>query len=131
MRKYVTVHPEYTDMDEWRGRETSDIEYWDVQRKLTTELIEKSYLDRDTWEGKQPSYFIEVKTTTGPCETPFYISKAQYQRVSVDKPVLGARRRYQSVYKLRGPRLTYRRYKITSMGPTQAVISISSSECIG
>ncbi|KAI1188940.1 hypothetical protein F5B17DRAFT_450976 [Nemania serpens] len=81
MRKYVTVHPEYTDMDEWRGRETSDIEYWDVQRKLTTELIEKSYLDRDTWEGKQPSYFIEVKTTTGPCETPFYISKAQYQRI--------------------------------------------------
>ncbi|KAI1118839.1 hypothetical protein F5Y14DRAFT_397902 [Nemania sp. NC0429] len=81
MRKYVTVHPEYADMDEWRGRETSDITYLDVQRKLTTEFIEKGYLARDVWEGKHPDYLIEVKTTTGPCETPFYVSKAQYQRI--------------------------------------------------
>ncbi|KAI3332562.1 hypothetical protein F4824DRAFT_475026 [Ustulina deusta] len=90
MRKYVIIHPEYTDMDEWRGRETSDITYCDVQSKLTTELIEKGYLARNTWEGKHPNYFIEVKTTTGSCETPFYISKAQYQRVSVNKPLLDA-----------------------------------------
>ncbi|KAI1125093.1 hypothetical protein F5Y10DRAFT_284521 [Nemania abortiva] len=81
MRKYVIIHPEYADMDEWNGRETSDITYWDVQSKLTTELIEKGYLARDTWGGKHPNYFIEVKTTTGSCETPFYISKAQYQRI--------------------------------------------------
>ncbi len=90
MRKYVIIHPEYTDMDEWRGRETSDITYCDVQSKLTAELIEKGYLARNTWEGKHPNYFIEVKTTTGSCETPFYISKAQYQRVSVNKPLLDA-----------------------------------------
>jgi hypothetical protein len=85
MRKYVIIHPEYADMDEWSGRETSDITYRDVQSKLTTELIEKGYLARNVWEGKQPKYLIEVKTTTGSCETPFYISKAQYQRVSFNK----------------------------------------------
>jgi hypothetical protein len=90
MRKYVRLHPEYTDMDEWRGWETSDITYSDSQSKLTTELIEKGYLARNAWEGKLPNYFIEVKTTTGPCETPFYISKAQYQRVSVHTALLDA-----------------------------------------
>ncbi|KAI0977216.1 hypothetical protein F4678DRAFT_468441 [Xylaria arbuscula] len=83
MRKYVIVHPEYADMNEWSGWETSDITYCDVQGKLTTELIEKGYLVRNTWEGKHPNYFIEVKTTTGSCEKPFYTSKAQYQRVSI------------------------------------------------
>ncbi|KAI0508878.1 hypothetical protein F5B22DRAFT_638424 [Xylaria bambusicola] len=78
MRKYVTIHPEYTGMGEWRGRETSDITYSDIQSKLTTELIEKGYLPRNTWEGKYPNYFIEVKTTTSSCETPFYISNTIY-----------------------------------------------------
>ncbi|KAI1748144.1 hypothetical protein F4782DRAFT_384783 [Xylaria castorea] len=90
MRKYVIIHPEYTDMDEWRGRETSDITYRDVQSKLTTELIEKGYLARNRWEGKHPNYFIEVKTTTGCCETPFYISKAQYQRTTSMEPMTQA-----------------------------------------
>ncbi|KAJ3566247.1 hypothetical protein NPX13_g7209 [Xylaria arbuscula] len=79
IRKYVTVHPEYADMETWRGRETSDITYLDVQGTLTDELINKGCLTRDLWEGKRPSYFIEVKTTTGSCDTPFYMSKAQYQ----------------------------------------------------
>ncbi|KAI1297487.1 hypothetical protein F5Y03DRAFT_386916 [Xylaria venustula] len=64
MRKHVIIHPDYADMDEWSGWETSDITYCDVQSKLTTELIEKGYLARDTWQGKHPSYSIEVKTTT-------------------------------------------------------------------
>ncbi|KAI1327062.1 hypothetical protein F5Y16DRAFT_421235 [Xylariaceae sp. FL0255] len=81
IRKYVTVHPEYTDMEDWRGRETSDITYWDVQGALTKELIEKRYLAQNIWEGKRPNYFIEVKTTTGSCDTPFYMRKAQYQRM--------------------------------------------------
>ena len=70
-------------MEEWHGRETSDITYWDVQSALTCELIEKGFLARNVWEGKRPNYFIEVKTTTSACDTPFYMSKAQYQRVSV------------------------------------------------
>lgn len=83
MRKYVIAHPKYADMEEWRGSETSDITYSDVQSTLTKLLMEKGYLARENWEGKLPEYFIEVKTTTGSCETPFYMSKAQYQRVSL------------------------------------------------
>ncbi|KAI8956044.1 hypothetical protein F4801DRAFT_595377 [Xylaria longipes] len=64
IRKYVTVHPEYADMEEWRWKKTSDITYWDIQSTLTCELIEKGFLARDAWEGKRPNYFIEVKTTT-------------------------------------------------------------------
>ncbi|KAI0550058.1 hypothetical protein F4679DRAFT_544790 [Xylaria curta] len=81
MRKYVIPHPEYADMEEWRGRETSDIVYWDAQSTLTGQLIGNGFLARDSWEGKRPQYYIEVKYTTGSCDTPFYMSKAQYQRV--------------------------------------------------
>ncbi|KAI1262212.1 hypothetical protein F5Y18DRAFT_398949 [Xylariaceae sp. FL1019] len=82
IRRYVTLHAEYADMEPWQGRETSDITYSDVQGVLTEELINKGYLARNLWEGKRPSYYIEVKATTSSCETPFYVSKAQYQRVS-------------------------------------------------
>ncbi|KAI0157391.1 hypothetical protein GGR57DRAFT_510975 [Xylariaceae sp. FL1272] len=81
IRRYVTVHPDYADMEAWRGRETSDITYLDFEGILTDELINKGYLGRNLWEGKRPSYFIEVKATTSSCETPFYVSKAQYQRM--------------------------------------------------
>ncbi|KAI8635259.1 hypothetical protein F5Y19DRAFT_5509 [Xylariaceae sp. FL1651] len=82
IRKYVTVHPEYADMEPWRGYETSDITYLDVQGALTDELINKRYLARHLWEGKRPNYFIEVKATTSSCDTPFYVSKAQFQRTT-------------------------------------------------
>ncbi len=81
VRTYVTAHPEYADMRPWSGYETSDIVYVDRGGILTKLLIEKDYLSREVWEGKQPRYFIEVKTTTSRCETPFYMSRAQYQRV--------------------------------------------------
>ncbi|KAI0198817.1 hypothetical protein F4808DRAFT_472474 [Astrocystis sublimbata] len=81
IRKYVTIHPEYADMEDWRGHETSDITYLDTQGVLTDELIEKGYLARERWEGRRPDYFIEVKSTTSSCETPFYMSKAQYKRM--------------------------------------------------
>lgn len=82
IRKYVTAHPEYADMEPWTGQETSDITYSDYEGVLTDALIEKDYLARDVWEGKRPEYFIEVKSTTMSCDTPFYMSKAQYRRVS-------------------------------------------------
>jgi len=85
MRNYVTSHPEYDDMAEWHGPETSDIVYEDVQSTLTGELIEKEYLTRDSWEGQKPSYFIEVKSTTSSCDAPFYMSKGQYERVSANR----------------------------------------------
>lgn len=73
-------------MSPWTGRETSDITYMDTQGVLTELLISTHYLDRDRWEGRTPKYFIEVKTTTSSCDAPFYMSNAQYQRVSSDPP---------------------------------------------
>ncbi|KAK7736974.1 hypothetical protein SLS53_006729 [Cytospora paraplurivora] len=84
MRKYARVHPEYANMDPWTGRETSDITYSDENGALTKSLILGDYLDRETWSGRHPKYFIEVKTTQSSCETPFFMSKAQYQRVRPD-----------------------------------------------
>lgn len=82
IRKFVTVHPEYADMQPWTGRETADIVYHDTNRVFTQVLIDKNYLDAEDWVGKKPRYLIEVKTTTGSCNAPFFMSKAQYRRVS-------------------------------------------------
>jgi hypothetical protein len=87
MRNYVISHPKYADMEEWHEPETSDIVYDDIQSTLTGELIKKGYLARDSWEGETPQYYIEVKTTRHYCDTPFYMSRAQYERVSAN-PVL-------------------------------------------
>ncbi|KPM37810.1 hypothetical protein AK830_g8763 [Neonectria ditissima] len=81
MRKFVTAHSKYSDMPPWIGKETSDIVYHDTDRVLTELLVEKGHLQREAWLKKTPRYFIEVKCTTGKCETPFYISKAQYQKM--------------------------------------------------
>ncbi|KAK7425103.1 hypothetical protein QQX98_000017 [Neonectria punicea] len=81
MRKFVTVHSKYSEMPPWIGKETSDIVYHDTDRVLTELLVEKGHLQREAWLKKTPRYFIEVKCTTGKCDTPFYISKGQYQRM--------------------------------------------------
>jgi hypothetical protein len=83
IRHYVTVHPEYAGMEPWTGRETSDIVYTDDEGVLTDLLIDEGHLAREIWAGKKPKYFIEVKTTTASFDTPLYVSKAQYQRVSL------------------------------------------------
>lgn len=82
IRRYVSVHPDYASIPPWNHKETSDIEYSDSEGVLTELLIENGYLERDTWQNKKPRYYLEVKTTTGPCEAPFYMSKSQYRLVS-------------------------------------------------
>lgn len=72
-------------MNSWTGRETSDIIYHDTQGVLTDLLIHNRYLDRDRWDGRTLHYFIEVKTTTSTCDTPFFMSDSQYKRVGADK----------------------------------------------
>ncbi|KAJ4267510.1 hypothetical protein NW762_003617 [Fusarium torreyae] len=81
MRKFVTVHPNYSDMLPWTAQETADIVYFDRKRVLTDHLVDKGYLDKAAWQNKKPLYMIEVKSTTGHCRTPFYMSKRQYQRM--------------------------------------------------
>ena len=83
IREYVTSHPDYSNLTPWNGRETADITYDDVDGVLTNLLIDKGYLAANIWAGAKLKYFIEVKTTTGPCSTPFFMSKHQYERVGI------------------------------------------------
>lgn len=83
MRKFITIHPDYSDMLPWTAQETADIVYYDRKRVLTNHLADKGYLDKTAWQNKKPLFLIEVKSTTGHNRTPFYMSKRQYQRVSV------------------------------------------------
>ncbi|KAF7558422.1 hypothetical protein G7046_g5742 [Stylonectria norvegica] len=78
IRKYVTVHPEYADMTPWIRRETADFIYNDSQGTFTEHLIKRGHLNQQPWAGKTPKYMIEVKTTKGGCNTPFFLSKHQY-----------------------------------------------------
>ncbi len=70
----------------WNARETADIVYDDVEGNLTRWLIDGGHLAEHEWQRARPQYFLEVKTTTGPCDWPFYMSKKQYERVSALYP---------------------------------------------
>ncbi|KAI1099079.1 hypothetical protein F4804DRAFT_345801 [Jackrogersella minutella] len=80
IRRYATVLTEYANMPTWRGREISDLQYKDDDGTLTEALMEKGHLE-DRWRNSQPKYYIEVKTTPGSWDTPFYMSHAQWQKM--------------------------------------------------
>ncbi|CAJ2509151.1 Uu.00g141770.m01.CDS01 [Anthostomella pinea] len=74
-------HPDYADMTGWAGFETSDMEYLDSDGALTMALIRKGYLP-SFWEQRKPHYYIEVKTTPGNRDTPFFMSQIQYEKLA-------------------------------------------------
>ncbi|KAM5385142.1 hypothetical protein ACJA88_002989 [Fusarium oxysporum] len=78
IRTYANIHPEYADLSHWPNRETADLVYSDTQGDLTRILVDAEILS-DDWSSRRPKYYIEVKTTTGPCGTPFYMSGNQYR----------------------------------------------------
>ncbi|RYP09924.1 hypothetical protein DL764_000966 [Monosporascus ibericus] len=80
IRRYATEHPEYADMCSWVGTETSDLEYVDEAGTLTNALLQHGFLT-DEYRGRRPRYYIEVKTTPGPCDAPFFMSHAQYEKM--------------------------------------------------
>ncbi|KAF5532469.1 hypothetical protein FMEXI_12426 [Fusarium mexicanum] len=80
IRTYANIHPEYADLSHWPNRETADLVYPDTQGDLTRILVDAEILSND-WSTRRPRYYIEVKTTTGPCGTPFYMSGNQYRLV--------------------------------------------------
>jgi hypothetical protein len=82
IRKEVTIHPDYHDLNPWSGAETADIVYKDTDSFLTRLLVEKGYLPSASWQSTHPEYFMEVKSATGTCDTQFYMSKGQYRLVS-------------------------------------------------
>ncbi|KAK9413585.1 putative Protein NO VEIN C-terminal domain-containing protein [Seiridium unicorne] len=113
IRNYVKQHPDYSNMITWKGRETADIVYWDVAGTLTKELIELAYLDKSLWADSRPTYYIEVKTTTGPRETPFYMSKGQFKRMQATSNV--------------GPRVStaiYVIFRVSDIGSDSADLAI-------
>ncbi|KAN0093560.1 hypothetical protein V8E51_016744 [Hyaloscypha variabilis] len=82
IRKYVIVHEKYQDMEVWEGYENADIIYNDTTGEFTKLLIDNGYLDRNVWANAiPPKYSLEVKTTTGECDTPFFLGLKQYRQM--------------------------------------------------
>jgi hypothetical protein len=82
VRGEVKIHRKYSDMESWNGAETADITYNDIHGDFTRLLIDKGYLPSAVWQNARPLYYLEVKTTTKECNTRFFMSKSQHQRVS-------------------------------------------------
>lgn len=58
--------------------------YHDARGELTRKLsLDGYFTDAETQVIGDPTYYIEVKTTTRGCEEPFFMSRAQYERVSI------------------------------------------------
>ena len=84
IRRYVGVLHEYKNEAPWSGREISDIMYigrclrlQDFLRQNTSHTYPQ-WLDSDI--APHPvQYHIEIKTTSGPCSTPFFMSQNQYK----------------------------------------------------
>ncbi|KAH6874160.1 hypothetical protein B0T10DRAFT_587961 [Thelonectria olida] len=84
IRDYKTIYDDCNDMKPWGEKEEADIMYEDVTGAFTSLLADSGYLgtwDAHTIRQARPEYFIDVKSTTGPFETPFFMSKAQYRKM--------------------------------------------------
>lgn len=81
IRDRISIHEDYAGTQSWGEPETADLVYDDIYGDLTAMLIDHGYLEGDMWRDARPYYYLEVKTTTGACGMPFYMSKSQYQRV--------------------------------------------------
>lgn len=94
-------HAEYAGMAAWPREERADIVIEDDDggdgeaagpgpaAVLLRLLVEGGYLGAE-WAGRAraPRCYVEVKATMGPCEAPFFMSDAQYRKVSL--PVISA-----------------------------------------
>jgi len=78
IRGRVNDHPSYQGLQNWPGKETSDIVYNDTDGVLTNLLIAHGYLSSSVWYGKRPKYYIEVKATTGIWSTRFFVTQNQF-----------------------------------------------------
>ncbi|KAF1971993.1 hypothetical protein BU23DRAFT_469303 [Bimuria novae-zelandiae CBS 107.79] len=90
IRGELRIHSRYAAVTNWQGRETADFVYTDRDGSLTQYLAEncsggmpERVLDARP-QGMAPKpieYYLEVKTTTSRCDTRFYMSGSQYQRM--------------------------------------------------
>jgi hypothetical protein len=90
IRATVKVHPDFTDIDHPGRIERADFEYSEVDDLLGGIVIELAHNDEQlrqilssqgAAQGGKIEYLVEVKTTTGPCSNPFFMSRKQYQLV--------------------------------------------------
>ncbi|KAL4734480.1 hypothetical protein BDV11DRAFT_174719 [Aspergillus similis] len=81
IRKKVSTHPEYRDLVPWNGAETADIVYDDTGSAFTRALVDLGLLRGNAWLDATPTYYIEVKTTTGDWSDAFFMSRGQYRRM--------------------------------------------------
>lgn len=79
-RHYVRIHDDYTDITRMFGLTT--IVYHDREGTLTKLFVEKGYLDASLWLDRRPLYFMDVKSTTGPCDDAFSMSASEYGKVN-------------------------------------------------
>ncbi|OAL29177.1 hypothetical protein AYO20_09230 [Fonsecaea nubica] len=89
IRHYVNILPEYADEPAWHGREISDVMYEGNCPRLMEFLGDNTTFPYPAWLGHESggtsmsrpvvNYHIEVKTTSGPCSTPFFMSSNQYR----------------------------------------------------
>lgn len=91
IRDYVKVLPDYQDVPKWDGFEVSDVMYEGHSLQLMHILLKNSVSPAPAWlddlatalpttaSGSPVNYHIEVKTTSGPRSTPFFMSKYQYK----------------------------------------------------
>lgn len=83
IRNKVSVCDRYHDLEPWTGRfETSDIIYTDDDGSLRDALTARGYLSPGLRVRVDATYFFEVKTTTGECNTPFTLTSSQCRQVS-------------------------------------------------
>ncbi len=73
------------ELEAWPEREISDVVYDDINGVFTRFMISLGHLNADQLAGKWPTYYFEVKRTTGTCETPFIVSQHQVDLVSAFK----------------------------------------------
>jgi hypothetical protein len=88
IRGELSESEHFADLHNWVGRETADIVYEDTSGQLAEFLgavcVEPfpARLEGNLKHKKGPfKYYLEVKTTTGECDSRFFMSGAQYKRV--------------------------------------------------
>lgn len=81
IRHLVSVHSQCSNVTQWVGEDTADIVYADEESQLTNLLIRAGYLAINSWYHRTPTYHIEVKTTMGDVNFPFFCSQGQFERM--------------------------------------------------
>ena len=89
IRSLVGLLPEYSNLENWSFPEVSDIVYETASTRFEEFLRGNAVNSFPSWDQSpdlEPiKYLIEVKTTTGPSSTPFYMSRNQYKLMEEHK----------------------------------------------